>query len=181
MRAAGAMGAMLIAAGVCVGAEEPPTPKPVKMSLAQARQSVALLNDVYVNGVVLTHGTYFKDRGSVAAATVARQVFAAMAKKGWPETRWLGTTGRPLNPENNPRDAFERDAIAALKKGRERFERVEDGKLRVATLVPLLEPSCQTCHTQDNVGAPIGGLSYTVHLAEKAKPRPRQGERPTDR
>jgi len=140
---------------------------PVKMPLPQARQTVSMLNDLYVNTVVLTHGTYVKDRGTVASATVARQIFEAMTKKGWPETHWLSTTGRPFNPANNPRDSFEKDAVAALKKGEVRFERVEAGRLRVATLVPLVDKSCQMCHTRDQVGDPIGGLSYTVQLGGK--------------
>lgn len=141
--------------------------KPVKMPLAQARQTVDMLNDLYVNSVVLTHGTYVKDRGTVAAATVARQVFEAMARKGWPETRWLATTGRAFNPAHNPKDAFEKDAVTALKKGEPRFERIENGKLRVATLVPLVDKSCQMCHTRDKVGDPIGGLLYTIPLESK--------------
>jgi hypothetical protein len=139
-------------------------PAPVKMSLAQARQTVNMLNDLYVNSVVLTHGTYVKDRATVPAATVARRVFVAMAEKGWPQTRWLATTGRPFNPDANPKDAFEREAVEALKKGQPRFEKIEDGKLRVATLVPLVDKSCQMCHTRDKVGDPIGGLVYTVPL-----------------
>jgi len=147
-------------------AEEKPTPAKA-MTLAQARQNVDMLNDLYVNAVVLTHGTYVKDAKTVAAASVARQVFEAMSKKGWPETRWLSTTGRPFNPISNPKDAFERDAVAALKKGTAKFERVENGQLRVATLVPIVDRSCLMCHTKDKVGDPVGGLSYTVKLLAK--------------
>jgi hypothetical protein len=147
-------------------AEEKAAPKAVKMPLEQARQTVDMLNDLYVNTVVLTHSTYVKDRGTPAAAVVARKVFASMKEKGWPETRWLATTGRPFNPDANPKDQFEKDAVAALKSGKARFERVEGDKLRVVTLVPLVDKSCQMCHTRDEVGAPIGGLSYTVQLAK---------------
>jgi cytochrome c5 len=136
-----------------------------KMSLAQARQTVTMLNDLYVTSVVVTHGTYVKDRASVPAAVVARKVFDAMKEKGWPQTRWLSTTGRPFNPDANPKDQFERDAVAALKKGEARFERIEANRLRVATLIPLVDKSCQTCHTRDEVGKPVGGLSYTVEFA----------------
>jgi hypothetical protein len=159
--------AAAIAGGVAVSHADEAAPGPAKMSLEQARRTVSMLNDLYVNSVVLTHKTYVKDRGSVAAAVVARQVFQAMADKGWPQTRWINTTGRPFNPDSNPKDAFEKDAVVALKKGQARFERVEDGKLRVATLIPLVDKSCQTCHTKDKVGDPIGGLSYTVPLAGK--------------
>lgn len=153
--------------GLAVGAAEEKPAAPVKMSLAQARQTVNMLNDLYVNSVVLTHNTYVKDARTVAAAAVARQVFEAMEQKGWPKTRWLATTGRPFNPQSNPQDPFEKDAVAALKKGQARFERVENGKLRVVTLVPLVDKSCQTCHTKDKVGDPIGGLAYTVALTGK--------------
>lgn len=159
--AAIALGALL--AGSSRAEDAKPVP-PVKMSLPQARQTVAMLNDIYVNSVVLTHGTYVKDKGITPAAVVARQVFTAVKQKGWPETHWLSTTGRPFNPANNPRDAFERDAVAALKKGQDRFEKVEVGKLRVATLVPIVDKSCLMCHTRDKVGDPVGGLSYTVQL-----------------
>lgn len=134
------------------------------MSLKQARQTVDMLNDLYVNAVVITHSTYVKDRGTPAAAIVARRVFTAMAAKGWPQTRWLNTTGRPFNPDSNPKDAFEKEAVAALNSGKPRFERVEGGNLRVVTLIPLVDASCQMCHTKDKVGDPIGGLAYVVPL-----------------
>jgi hypothetical protein len=166
-------GTQLLAAGVTAAAlaaltaRAAETPAPVKMPLDQARRTVAMLNDAYVNAVVVTHTTYVKDRATPAAASMARQVFRAMEEKGWPRTRWLSTTGRPFNPDANPKDAFERDAVAALKKGQARFERVENGTLRVATLIPLVDKSCQMCHTKDSVGDPVGGLSYTVALSDK--------------
>lgn len=163
-------GAAAVAAAATLPAwsagKEPPI-KPVAMSLTQARNAVEMLNDLYVNAVVITHSTYVKDRSTPPAATPARRVFVAMAKKGWPETRWLATTGRPFNPDANPKDQFEKDAVAALNKGQARFERIEGDKLRIATLIPLVDKSCQMCHTKDNVGDPVGGLSYTVTLNGK--------------
>jgi hypothetical protein len=162
--AAGLLGS---AAALRAQAAEPVPVKRVAMPLTQARQTVDMLNDLYVNAVVLTHGTYVKDRATPAAAVVARQVFKAMDAKGWPQTRWLNTTGRPFNPDSNPKDQFEKDAVAALKKGQARFERVENGQLRAATLIPLVDKTCQMCHTRDKVGDPIGGLAYTIPLSEK--------------
>ena len=144
-------------------------PRP-RYSLNQAKQVVSMLNDLYVNAVVVTHNTYVKDPGTPAAAAMARRVFKAMEEKGWPTTRWISTTGRPMNPDAAPRDQFEKDAVDALKKGQARFERVEGEQLRVATLIPLVDKSCQICHSKDKVGDPVGGLSYTVNLAApKAK------------
>jgi hypothetical protein len=160
----GVAAAIVSAATVSRAADK--TVAPSRMPLDQARKTVDMLNDLYVNSVVLTHNTYVKDARTTAAATVARQVFKAMKDKGWPQTRWLSTTDRPFNPDAKPADVFERDAVAVLKKGQARFERVEDDKLRVATLVPLVDKSCLTCHTKDKVGDPIGGLSYTVFLSK---------------
>ena len=161
-----AAGATLLAAVTSgtMAADAPPV-TPVKMPLKQARQTVSMLNDLYVTTVLGVHGTYVKDTKTVAAATVARSVFKSMEAKGWPRTRWISTTGRPLNPDATPKDQFEKDAIVALKQGKPRFERVEGGNLRVATLVPLVDQSCIMCHPKDKVGDPIGGLSYTVALS----------------
>lgn len=156
-------GLLALPTGICL-AQGADATRPERMSLAEARRTVSMLNDLYVNAVLAIHGTYVKDRGSVPAATAAKAVFKAMTEKGWPTTRWLSTTGRPLNPDHNPKDAFERDAIQALKKNQARFERVQGDQLRVATLVPLVDKSCQSCHSKDKVGDPIGGLSYTVAL-----------------
>jgi hypothetical protein len=156
--------AVLVAGSQAGHAAQADAPKPVKMSLPQARQTVDMLNDLYVNAVVVTHSTYVKDRATPAAAIMARKVFTAMKEKGWPETRWLAT-GQPFNPDASPKDAFEKEAVAALKQGKPRFERVENGQLRVVTLIPLVDKSCQMCHTQVKVGDPVGGLAYRVDLS----------------
>jgi hypothetical protein len=161
-----AIAGLAATAAVHSHAQENKAAKPVKMTVAQARQTIDMLNDAYVTAVVVTHSTYVKDRATPAAAVVARKLFAAMESKGWPQTRWLNTTGRPFNPDSNPKDQFERDAVTALKKGQPKFERIEDGKLRVATLIPLVDKSCQMCHTKDKVGDPIGGLAYTIPLEQ---------------
>lgn len=161
---AGVVGCIAVASQSATAAEPVPAKK---MSLAQARQTVDMLNDLYVNAVVVTHTTYVKDPGTPAAAFMARKVFEAMEAKGWPQTRWISTTGRQFNPDAKPKDQFERDAVVALNKGQAKFERVENGQLRVATLIPLVDKSCQMCHTKDKVGDPIGGLSYTINLTDK--------------
>jgi hypothetical protein len=163
--AAGILATIITGTAVVGQAADAPKPQQ-KYSLKEARQTVDMLNDLYVTAVVGIHGTYVKDRSIPAAATVARSVFKSMAEKGWPQTRWLSTTGKPFNPDHNPKDQFEKDAAAALKTGKAKFERVENGKLRVATLVPIVDKSCLMCHTKDKVGDPIGGLSYTVHLTK---------------
>ena len=163
--ASGLLATVLTGAAVVSSQAQEAKPPP-KYTLKEARQTVDMLNDLYVTAVVGIHGTYVKDKGTPAAAVVARSVFKSMAEKGWPQTRWLSNTGKPFNPDANPKDQFEKDAAAALKTGKAKFERVENGKLRVATLVPIVDKSCLMCHVNNKVGDPIGGLSYTVNLSE---------------
>jgi len=136
---------------------------PAPLTLEEARRTVSMLNDLYVTTVVAVHKTYVKDRSSVPAASAANVVFAAMEKKGWPKTEWIALF-TPLNPDHRPRDAFEKAAAKALRKGTPRYEKVVGKQLRVATLIPLVDKKCQMCHPQIKVGDPVGGLSYTVNL-----------------
>ena len=85
--------------------------------------------------------------------------------------RTLLATGEPYNDENSPEDAFEKQAIKALKGGKDWYEKIvrEDGKrfLRVATPIPVVMERCVTCH--DNyegvkAGLPIGALGYKVPI-----------------
>jgi hypothetical protein len=158
--------ATVLSGAAVVGSQAQEAKPQVKMTLKEARQTVDMLNDLYVTAVVGIHGTYVKDKGTPAAAVVARQLFKTMEAKGWPQTRWLSNTGKPFNPDANPKDQFEKDASAALKTGKAKFERVENGKLRVATLVPIVDKTCLMCHLNNKVGDPIGGLSYTVNLSD---------------
>lgn len=148
--------------GVQGRASEDPPVQPARMSLDQAREAVNMLHDLYVNAVALTNDTY---RGMAPAAMVAGRVFEEMAQNGWLQTRCLTTTGRLLNSANSPRDPFERDAAAALKKGQTRFERIEAGQLRVVVRVPL-NPGW---HVGEG-GEAIDALSYTVKLTAGAQP-----------
>lgn len=149
-------------------AQNPPNAEnPIRISAAEARRTVDLLHDVYVNSVVMTHSTYVKDAATPPAATVARRLFEAVAAKGWTQTRWMNNRARALNPAHNPRDEFERSAAEQLLKGSPRVEKLEGDRLRIALPVPLADRSCQTCHPKDAVGDPVGALVYTVALLKE--------------
>jgi hypothetical protein len=93
-----------------------------------------------------------------------------MNKKGWHKARLLDATGTPFNPENNPRDEFERDAINAMISGRTYFEKIEkiDGKdhLRAVTSVHAVMKGCISCHPSSRVGDLLGGIAYIIPLEE---------------
>ena len=77
-------------------------------------------------------------------------------------------TGTPFNPENNPRDEFERDAINAMIAGKTYFEKVEkiEGKdhLRAVTSVHAVMKGCISCHPSSRVGDLLGGIAYNIAL-----------------
>ncbi|MBC8553607.1 MAG: DUF3365 domain-containing protein [Candidatus Brocadiales bacterium] len=142
----------------------------MNLELEHARKTVRLLDDLYKTYIVLITEEYVDDPSVLPAATLSKRVFKSMSKKGWYKTRLLDATGTPFNPENNPVDAFERDAINAMISGRTYFEKIEtiDGKphLRAATSVHAVMKGCISCHPSSRVGDLLGGIAYDVPLEE---------------
>ncbi len=137
-------------------------------TVIQAREIVQMLDDLYKTFIVLITEEYVNDPSVLPAATLSKRVFEAMSKKGWHKARLLDATGTPFNPDNNPKDEFERDAIKAMVSGKSYFERVEkiEGKnyLRAATAVPVVIIGCTICHPDKKVGDLLGAISYSITL-----------------
>ena len=141
-----------------------------RLELEHARKTVRMLDDLYKTYIVLITEEYVDDPSVLPAATLSKRVFKSMNKKGWHKARLLDATGTPFNPENNPRDAFERDAINAMISGRTYFEKIEkiEGKdhLRAVTSVHAVMKGCISCHPSSRVGDLLGGIAYTIALEE---------------
>ncbi|MHC4321694.1 MAG: c-type heme family protein [Planctomycetota bacterium] len=142
----------------------------MNLELEHARKTVRMLDDLYKTYIVLITQEYVDDPSVLPAATLSKRVFKSMTKKGWYKTRLLDATGTPFNPENNPRDAFERDAINAMISGRTYFEKIEkiEGKdhLRAVTSVHAVMKGCLSCHPSSRVGDLLGGIAYDIPLEE---------------
>ncbi len=138
--------------------------------LDHAREKVRLLDDVYKTYIVLITEEYVDDPAVLSAAALSKRVFESMNKKGWYRTRLLDATGSPFNPDNNPRDEFEREAIKAMHSGNDYFEKIEKigGKdyLRAATSVHAVMKGCIACHPDRKFGDLLGAISYGVPLEE---------------
>ncbi len=138
------------------------------LELEHARKTVRMLDDIYKTYIVLITEEYVDDPSVLPAATLSKRVFKSMNKKGWHKTRLLDATGTPFNPENNPVDAFERDAINALISGKTYFEKIEkvEGKdhLRAVTSVHAVMKGCISCHPSSRVGDLLGGIAYNIAL-----------------
>jgi hypothetical protein len=140
------------------------------LELEHARKTVRMLDDVYKTYIVLITEEYVDDPSVLPAATLSKRVFKSMNKKGWHKARLLDATGTPFNPENNPRDEFERDAINAMISGKTYFEKIEkiEGKdhLRAVTSVHAVMKGCISCHPSSRVGDLLGGIAYNIALEE---------------
>ena len=138
------------------------------LELEHARKTVRMLDDVYKTYIVLITEEYVDYPSVLPAATLSKRVFKSMNKKGWHKARLLDATGTPFNPENNPKDAFERDAINAMISGKTYFEKIEkiDGKdhLRAVTSVHAVMKGCISCHPSSRVGDLLGGIAYNIAL-----------------
>jgi hypothetical protein len=136
-------------------------------ALNRAREEVKLLDDLYKLWIVNVTTTYVKARERTPAATVAKRVFAELAKGGR-TTRLIDATGEPVNRDNVAKSAFEKKAVAELKKGKTSYEEVGEVKgkpvLRVATAVPVVLGSCINCHPGLKEGQLIGALAYEVPI-----------------
>jgi len=140
------------------------------LELEHARKTVRMLDDVYKTYIVLITEEYVDDPSVLPAATLSKRVFKSMNKKGWHKARLLDATGTPFNPENNPRDEFERDAINAMISGKTYFEKIEkiEGKdyLRAVTSVHAVMKGCISCHPSSKIGDLLGGIAYNIALEE---------------
>lgn len=147
-------------------APQPKTNTPAeRVSLAEARRQVRMMDEIYKTAVIAAHKMYVQDPGTPAAVIWAKQVINQMKGKGWPDARIFATHDRPLNPENAPADGFERAATTAFKQGKASFEQVTPGEYRYATDIRIVDEKCIMCHVRSKQGDLTGGVSYRVPLA----------------
>lgn len=143
-------------------------PSKERLTVAGARREVRLLDDLYKTAIVYMNDVYVEDADSVAAGETARDLFAAMKKKGWHEARLVDATGEPLNEDNSPKNDFEKTAIKKILGGETYVDEVvqQDGGnyLRAATVVPVVNAKCVVCHPARKVGEVIGAISYKIPL-----------------
>jgi hypothetical protein len=140
-------------------------------AVQRARKQVAMLDDLYKTAVVLVTENYVKTEADLAAGSAFKLLFEAMKKKGHHEARLVDATGEPYEPANAPADAFEKEAIAAIKGGQPYFDRVvENGgkrELRAATMVPVVMKKCVMCHegyARAKPGEAIGAILYRLPI-----------------
>ena len=93
-------------------------------AITRTRQQALMLDDLYKTVIVLVTEHYVKDPSILSAATAGKAIFAAMKEKGWHEVRLVGLTDIITNPENKPKDDFEKTAKEKLLDGDASYEKV---------------------------------------------------------
>jgi hypothetical protein len=167
--AAGAAAALAMAGAAFAAAGDAGSPS--DPAVERTRQEVKMLDDLFKNMVVWVDEHYVKKPSDTAAATAAKALFGAMKKSGWYEVRILGLTDVIGDPDDIPRDEFEKTAAKKLRGGDAYYEElvVRDGKryLRAATGIPVVSENCVMCHANfKGDKGNIGALAYDMPVLE---------------
>lgn len=169
----GSIGLALLAVAVAGGrptrAQEATAAKPADdPALERAREQVQMLDELYKNAVVSITKSYVNEQDDRPAIMIAKDVFAAMKKKGWHSARLVDATGDPLNDANSPKSEFEKEAVRRIRAGETYFDRLvgegKDRRLQAATAVPVVMKQCGACHGDRKVGDVLGLLRYEVPI-----------------
>lgn len=164
-------GTLVLACSALIVAAAPVKTSASSPAVERARREVHLLDDVYKSAIVLITEHYVDDKHSLAAGTAFKVLFKSMKDKGWHEVRLIDALGEPINPENSPRDDFEREAVKQMLAGKTYYERIEtkNGKqyLHAATPIPLVMEKCTMCHDNFKGKKVVGALGYTLPLDVK--------------
>lgn len=145
--------------------------QPTKAAVERSRKTVAMLDNIYKNAIVLITDKYVHDEDDFAAGSAAVLLFENVSKSGSHNVRLIDATGDPYDSDNVAKDDFEKEAIKRLKAGWKQHERVvtKKGKhhLRVVTPVPVVMKKCVMCHdhyADAKEGEPIGAISYSLPI-----------------
>lgn len=99
-------------------------------------------------------------------ATATREIGEMLGEKGVFQSRLI--SDKPLNPQNLPRDAFERQALQAILAGAPSYSQVEQTEnghvFRRASADKASAQACVGCHTGSAVGDLLGMLSVSIPM-----------------
>lgn len=137
-----------------------------RRSVEEARRQAQLLHTALHSTLQVVHARYYEeDEGLPLPAATLKDVFAEMEEAHGIRLRWLAVEGQAMNTDHEPRDAFEKDAVEALKSGRQNFEQSGNGVYRRAGSI-VLGNHCLKCHVPDrkNTTDRTAGLIISIPL-----------------
>lgn len=125
--------------------DQTPPPEPLP-TLAVARGQARLLHAALSKTLQAVHHEYYReDEGLTLPAATLRNVFDEMARDQRVELRWLAVNAKAMNIDHNPRDAFEKQAVAALAAGKGSYDSSTAGVFRHVGPIALTS-DCLKCH-----------------------------------
>lgn len=141
----------------------PPLPEePERMTVKEARRTIALLDRSYQSTLRQIHRRFPVGNGQpVVAAVAVRDIQREVSGSSALTSRFLAVGTKAMNPDHEPKDGFEREAAGELKRGARWVESLEDGRLRVAMVVPL-GGGCYPCHSTPGGGTTQAAISWSV-------------------
>ncbi len=165
------VGCAMLSAGACwhyAAGNESIQTKEKDREIRRSRRETKMLDTLYKTAIVSVTQTYVQDGSSTAAITTFQPVLKAMKEGKWHEVRLVDGLGDPINPENAPKDAFEKRAIKEMLAGKELIDAIEtvDGRevLRTMTILPMALDKCILCHENYRGKKIVGGVSFQVPI-----------------
>lgn len=152
----------------CEAAQKAETPPADRPSLREARRQAATLHTAMHAALQVVHHRYYReDQGLPIPASILKEVFTEMEDEQQIKLRWLVVEGQAMNTDHKPQDAFEKEAVEALKSGKQEFERSENGVYRRAGAITLTS-HCLKCHVPDrkNTKNRTAGLLISIPVKE---------------
>ncbi|MEZ6055271.1 MAG: DUF3365 domain-containing protein [Planctomycetaceae bacterium] len=121
----------------------------VRVSLPEARRQAELLHSTLHATLQLVHHRYYReDEGLPIPAAVVDEIFDEIEAEQSVQLRWLAIEGQAMNTDHKPRDAYEREAAAAIKSGKTSYEMTASGVYRRTGIITLTN-HCLKCHVPD--------------------------------
>jgi hypothetical protein len=144
-------------------------PTVARPSAAEARERARLLHGFLHDTLQFVHSRYFReDEGLPIPAAGLKSVFEQMEERNDVQLRWLAVDTPAMNVDHKARTAFEKEAVKALKSGKEDFEGVEDDVYRYVGFITL-GSDCLKCHLPGRTSnkSRLAGLVVTLPIETK--------------
>ena len=149
--------AAMLGFGTLIGADETtvpqsesgsPEPSPV-LKTDEARRQAKVLHSTIHSTLRVVHDRYYReDEALPIPAAAMGEIFKDIEALENVKLRWLAVDGQAMNTDHVAGDAFETEAVKALKSGKLFHEEVTDRTYRRAAPITLSN-HCLKCHMPD--------------------------------
>jgi hypothetical protein len=140
-----------------------------RLTVKAARERSRLLHTIYAATLETMHRHYFHNDRATVPARAMHDVFAKIERSEQIQTRWISVNTRAMSLDHEPRDAFEKAAVKAIRSGKQEYEAVENGRYRRAGAITLTS-ECLRCHGSMGTRTPsprFAGLVISIPVQEE--------------